>query len=81
MPELKKITSLSQQAKIIYETSIKLTEVFAGDALIVSEEKLKKGERLVSQFFQLCERITFRHGLSKNGSNEVYMKYETFQHV
>ena len=42
MPELKKITSLSQQAKIIYETSIKLTEVFAGDALIVSEEKLKK---------------------------------------
>jgi hypothetical protein len=57
-------------------------EDFNGDAVLISEDKLKKGERIVYTLVQISNTIINRHEPSKDLKKmDEYMRYEQIQQV
>ncbi|CAF0722793.1 unnamed protein product, partial [Brachionus calyciflorus] len=61
VPDFDKVSNLFSQTKKILDTVAKDSELFNGDSVLLSEEKLKKGERILFSFVQLCNRVASRH--------------------
>ncbi len=81
-PDLTKMNVLVDQLKKIYEVTARDSENFTGDAVLSSEENLKKGERCLFLIVQLSTKIINRHEPAKEQEKiDKYMRYETLQFV
>lgn len=69
--------------KRILDQTTQETENFNGDSVLISEERLKKCDRIVYQFIQFCKKLSTRHELTTKDKkkNEEYNKYEDLQKV
>ena len=70
------------QLKKVYEITVRDSENYTGDAVLNSEENLKKGERCLFQIVQLSTKIINRHEQAKEQEKiDKYMRYEPLQLV
>jgi hypothetical protein len=71
------------QIKKLIRVNTKELENYAGDSVLVSEEKLKKGDRLIFSMIKMCTRLTARHDLAneKSKKSAVMMQYYKFETV
>lgn len=64
------------------DTVVKDAEHFNGDSVLISEEKIKKAERILFQFVQLCNRVAGRHEpVRDEQKNQEFKGYESLNTV
>lgn len=81
-PDTAKITSLLNQLKKIHDITVRDSDNFSGDAVLTSEENLKKAERCLFQIVQLSNKIINRHEPAKEQEKvDKYMRHESLQTV
>lgn len=82
MPEYEKVTKLFSKTKTILETTSRDAEDFNGDSVLLSEEKIKKAERLLFNIMQFCNRVSARHEPVKDPKvYQEFKKYEILNNV
>jgi hypothetical protein len=60
----------------------KENDPFNGNAVIETEEKIKKCDRIIYQLIQICDKVTSRHEHAiEQEKMEKYMKYKLLQNV
>lgn len=80
--DLNKVTNLLNQLKKIYEVTVRDSENYSGDAVLASEDSIKKAERCLFQLVQLSNKIISRHEQAKEQEKvDKYMRYESLQTV
>jgi hypothetical protein len=82
-PNKHKTSVIYGQIKKLIRTNTKELENYAGDSVLGSEEKLKKGERLIFTMIKMCTRLTARHDLAneKSKKSAIMLQYYQFESV
>jgi hypothetical protein len=80
MPDAKRVNLIHGQIKKIHQIVNKQAEILTGEAAIMSEDKIKKGDNYLNTMLQICSKLRLRHNPAKEQSKlDQLNKYEKIE--
>jgi hypothetical protein len=80
MPDAKRVNLIHGQIKKIHQIVNKQAEMLTGEAAIMSEDKIKKGDNYLNTMLQMCTKLRLRHNPAKEQSKlDQLNKYDKIE--